>query len=85
MTKIKVGSDFSGVGVAQTLDTQCNQGILTKQRIRKLTPLECFRLMDFNEDFRSEVSDSQKYKQAGNSVVVKCFVDLISKTRLINN
>ena len=74
-----------GVGVAQTLDTQCNQGILTKQRIRKLTPLECFRLMDFNEDFRSEVSDSQKYKQAGNSVVVKCFVDLISKTRLINN
>ena len=74
-----------GVGVAQTLDTQCNHGVLTKQRIRKLTPLECFRLMDFNEDFRSEVSDSQKYKQAGNSVVVKCFVDLISKTRLINN
>ncbi len=43
-------------------------------RIRKLTPKECFRLMDFDdEDFEkaSKVnSDSQLYKQAGNSIVV---------------
>lgn len=44
-------------------------------RIRKLTPLECWRLMGFDdEDFRkaeaSGVSNSQLYKQAGNSIVV---------------
>lgn len=44
-----------------------------KYRIRKLTPLECWRLMGFSdEDFRKaeEVnSNSQLYKQAGNSIV----------------
>lgn len=42
-------------------------------RIRKLTPLECWRLMDFaDEDFKkaeSVNSNSQLYKQAGNSIV----------------
>lgn len=41
-------------------------------RIRRLTPRECFRLMDFPETFTFNlVSDSQAYKQAGNSIVVK--------------
>ena len=43
-------------------------------RIRKLTPKECWRLMGFSdEDFhKSEAvnSNSQLYKQAGNSIVV---------------
>lgn len=43
-------------------------------RIRKLTPRECWRLMGFtDEDFdkAKEVnSDTQLYKQAGNSIVV---------------
>ena len=44
-------------------------------RIRKLTPLECWRLMGFSdEDFEkakaSGISNSQLYKQAGNSIVV---------------
>lgn len=44
-------------------------------RIRKLTPKECFRLMGFSdEDFdactEAGVSNSQLYKQAGNSIVV---------------
>lgn len=43
-------------------------------RIRKLTPKECFRLMDFDdEDFEKAAkvnSNSQLYKQAGNSIVV---------------
>ena len=43
-------------------------------RIRKLTPKECWRLMGFDdEDFdkAKEVnSDTQLYKQAGNSIVV---------------
>ena len=45
-------------------------------RIRKLTPRECWRLMDFDdEDFEKAkaagVSNSQLYKQAGNSICVK--------------
>ena len=45
-------------------------------RIRKLTPKECFRLMNFdNEDFDKAAavnSNAQLYKQAGNSIVVAC-------------
>ncbi len=44
-------------------------------QIRKLTPKECFRLMGFSdEDFEKAQrvnSNSQLYKQAGNSIVVK--------------
>ena len=44
-------------------------------RIRKLTPKECFRLMGFSDqDFNAAknvgISNSQLYKQAGNSIVV---------------
>ena len=44
-------------------------------RIRRLTPLECFRLMVFSDaDFwkakEAGISKSQLYKQAGNSIVV---------------
>lgn len=109
-----------GKGIAQTLTTSCNQGVLEpvgcqirpkdrnynkhgkpredqvetrsdnlsnalltvahknmivepQFRIRKLTPLECWRLMGFtDEDFKKAQqvnSNSQLYKQAGNSIV----------------
>lgn len=43
-------------------------------RIRKLTPKECWRLMGFSDDMfdraeKAGVSNSQLYKQAGNSIV----------------
>lgn len=48
--------------------------VVNKYRIRKLTPLECWRLMDVSdEDFykaQAVNSNSQLYKQAGNSIVV---------------
>ena len=65
-----------GKGVAQTLQAgEVNQGTVTNDlRIRKLTPKECFRLQGFtDEQFHKaeEVnSNSQLYKQAGNSVTV---------------
>lgn len=64
-----------GKGVANTIMTSCNQAVVTTEyRIRKLTPKECWRLMGFkDEDFEkaSKVcSNSQLYKQAGNSIVV---------------
>lgn len=123
-----------GKKVSQTLDTQCNQGIATKQlskqqldklqnlevdenvsgciteaigragssdeyissvkrnaiitqRIRRLTPRECFRLMDFNEDMIEKtigsglISDSMLYKQAGNSICVGVLASIISKLK----
>lgn len=40
------------------------------ERPRRLTPRECARLMGFPDSFRIPVSDTQAYKQFGNSVVV---------------
>ena len=71
-----------GKGVAQTLDTQCNQGTLENQNIRRLTPRECFRLMDFPDNFTWTCSDTQAYKQAGNSIVVRCLELIIKEFNL---
>ena len=117
-----------GKGVAQTLDTACNQSvvigtfrghnpdnpndrttgaptqqqleindsgtsnagqetwggnaILESYRIRRLTPRECFRLMDFDESFSWICSDSQAYKQAGNSIVVNVLYKIIKNLNL---
>lgn len=46
-------------------------------KIRRLTPRECFRLMDFPDTFTWKVSDSQAYKQAGNSIVVNVLYKII--------
>ncbi len=55
--------------------TVCESDELEEYRIRKLTPKECFRLMgfsdeDFNKAEAAGISNSQLYKQAGNSIVV---------------
>jgi len=128
-----------GKGVAQTLDTSCNQGIMVccfgrseeekkrrkehfqktgkdsgsfkdkelilknqeyydtllanpnpqkegliseNYKIRRLTPRECFRLMDFPDTFTWPVSDSQAYKQAGNSIVVRVLEKIINNLPL---
>lgn len=64
-----------GRQVANTLLTSGNQGVVTESlKIRKLTPRECWRLQGFPDwafDKAQEVnSNSQLYKQAGNSVTV---------------
>lgn len=46
-------------------------------RIRKLTPRECLRLMGFDDSFKIVVSDTQLYKQAGNSIVVNVLMHLL--------
>jgi DNA (cytosine-5)-methyltransferase 1 len=46
---------------------------------RRLTPRECARLMGFPESFIIPVSDTQAYKQFGNSVVVPLVADLASE------
>jgi DNA (cytosine-5)-methyltransferase 1 len=125
-----------GKGVAQTLDTQCNQGVMVAKicrseegkklrkesmingkdftpfqakqiifevsnimncvttattkdnllinnyQIRRLTPRECFRLMDFPDSFTWICSDSQAYKQAGNSIVVNVLYKILKNLSL---
>lgn len=80
-----------GHGVSKTIATGDTMGTLTEDmRIRKLTPRECWRLMGFSdEDFdkakAAGISDTQLYKQAGNSIVVDVlmaiFGSLYGKTR----
>lgn len=43
---------------------------------RRLTPRECARLMGYPDDFRIPVSDTQAYKQFGNSVAVPVFAEV---------
>lgn len=43
---------------------------------RRLTPRECARLMGWPDDFRIPVSDTQAYKQFGNSVAVPVFAEV---------
>lgn len=74
------GRIYDPKGLAPTLRTFCggNQEpkiLLNNIKIRKLTPLECWRLMGFEDtDFwkvkNSGISNSQLYKMAGNSIVV---------------
>lgn len=106
-----------GKEVAQTLDTQCNQAVISVKRqplkfldrnqkniegnysfvvdtmntggvkieykkgfkIRRLTPRECFRLQDFPDSFKMPCSDSQMYKQAGNSITVGVLEKIIKR------
>jgi DNA (cytosine-5)-methyltransferase 1 len=50
-----------------------------KGRIRKLTPRECMRLMGFQDDFKQVVSDTQAYRQAGNSIVVDVLIAILKQ------
>ena len=50
-------------------------------RIRKLTPKECWRLMGFSDEAYEKAaqvnSNSQLYKQAGNSIVVNVLTEIL--------
>lgn len=71
-------------GIANTLTSVQKDNYLceTNCRIRKLTPKECFRLMGFDDAdvdvlVSNDISDSQLYKMAGNSIVVDVLVALL--------
>ncbi|WP_040194777.1 DNA cytosine methyltransferase [Clostridium culturomicium] len=72
-----------GKGIANTLNTSCNQGVLEGYKVRKLTPKECFRLQGWSDDYferaASVCSDSQLYKQAGNGVTVTVIYEIAKK------
>lgn len=61
---------------------RCAQIVKSNNNIRRLTPRECFRLMDFPDTFSWICSDTQAYKQAGNSIVVRCLELIIKQFNL---
>ena len=69
-------------GVARTLSARYfkdGSEILIEQQgknPRRLTPRECARLQGFPENFKIPVSDTQAYRQFGNSVVVPLMSDV---------
>jgi DNA (cytosine-5)-methyltransferase 1 len=72
-------SYYKGFGVRQG---KCRQVVQEQFKIRRLTPRECFRLMDFPDTFSWPVSDSQAYKQAGNSIVVNVLYKILKNLNL---
>lgn len=66
-----------------TLTSQDRHGIYNGYRIRKLTPKECWRLQGFPDELFAKAakvnSDSQLYKQAGNSVTVNVIYEIAKK------
>lgn len=75
----QTGRVYSVEGLSPTLNTMQGGGrepkIYAPPRVRKLTPLECWRLQGFTDEQFTKarnagVSNSQLYKQAGNAVTV---------------
>ena len=70
--------------MVQTLNTSDTKGVvLNDLRIRKLTPKECWRLMGFTdlefEKAQKINSNTQLYKQAGNSIVVNVLQGILKE------
>lgn len=78
VTKRHLKKEAGTIHTSSGLGGNTDQFVLN-QRIRRLTPRECFRLQDFPDSFKFVVSDSQLYKQAGNSITVRVLELIIRK------
>jgi len=94
---VEVSGIYSGVspafqrgpleGLSRTLKAAKHDACVTDGfRIRRLTPKECFRLQGFPDEYferaASVCSNSQLYKQAGNSVTTKVVYEIAKRIRL---
>lgn len=76
--------------ISGALNTRGHIKVLTNDvAIRRLTPLECFRLMGFDDDSFEKASkvctNTQLYKQAGNSIVVNVIQLILNQLLLVKN
>jgi len=73
-------------GTTYCLDAANSMAIEKQNRIRRLTPLECWRLQGFTDEefYKAQKvnSDTQLYKQAGNSITVNVMVEIFKKIYL---
>jgi DNA (cytosine-5)-methyltransferase 1 len=70
---------------AYTIRTTESNGVKINHRIRRLTPLECFRLQSFSDDFfykcKAVNSDTQLYRQSGNTITVSVIQAIINNLK----
>lgn len=93
----QISSDGSQCGTVIDEDGLCstlsagthgyaNNHIVSQYRIRKLTPRECGRLMDVSDEDITKMqevnSNSQLYKQFGNSIVVNVMCEMFKRLNL---
>lgn len=63
-------------GVMQTMTQRWGTGggqvpsVYDRNKVRRLTPMECERLQGFPDGWTESQSDSQRYRQMGNAVTV---------------
>jgi DNA (cytosine-5)-methyltransferase 1 len=73
-------------GIAYCLDAANSIAVEREQKIRRLTPLETWRLQGFTDEefYKAQKvnSDTQLYKQAGNTITVNVMVELLKKIYL---
>lgn len=65
-----------------TVNTQDRHGVYDGVNIRRLTPVECERLMGLPDGWTEGHSDSQRYKLCGNGVVVNVVEEIIKRLRV---
>lgn len=88
----QAGRVYNVEGISPAMDT-CSGGnrmpkITEQYRIRKLTPRECWRLMGVKDetfDKVHDISNSQLYKMAGNSIVVDVLMGIFNNLFLEND
>jgi len=56
--------------LANSITTHEHDSLIKNKRVRRLTPIECERLQGFPDNFTEGVSDTQRYKQMGNTISV---------------
>ena len=65
--------------VAFTQTAQDRHGIFNGSRIRRLTPLECERLMGYPDGWTEGLSDTQRYKTLGNGIVSNVVAEVVKR------
>ena len=71
-------------GLSPTVECKSRAKYIDGMRIRKLTPKECWRLMGFDDAdidkcIEAKLSNTQLYKQAGNSIVVNVLEEIFKQ------
>lgn len=75
----KYALDCSDTNIARMMKASSDEIDSSMGRFRKLTPRECLRLMGFDNSFKIVVSDTETYKQSGNSIVVDVLMALLKQ------
>ena len=66
-------------GISPCLDTDsARKSVLTNNRIRRLTPIECERLQTVKDNYTNHVSDSQRYKMLGNGWTISVIAHIFN-------